>query len=215
MAKTLLTPRQLKTQATKNKILSVAGELMKKYGYDALTVKNICDRAKISNGTFFHYFKTKDDMMTYYLVKGREDYLESGVDAERTGDVKQAIIDIYKAYVSYCEKTGLAFVSKYYSTSNQALNNHNPAASDGDSVISYDDVLTEVRAAMTDGMLDDSCTAERISDEICIIIKGIIFDWCLSNGRSDMKSTVERLLGIYFDGVTTSKYHQKYGRRRS
>ena len=29
--------------------------------------KNICEEAGVSNGSFYHHFKTKDDLLSYYI----------------------------------------------------------------------------------------------------------------------------------------------------
>lgn len=206
----LLTPRQKKAQETKDKILSAAVKLIEEYGFDALTIKNICESSGISNGSFFHYFKTKDDMLSYYLVKSRQEYVDRLPDKPSNGDFRQAVIDIYTDYVAYCKNAGIAFVSRYYSTRNQALNNHSPYAKERD-IISYDDVLEELRNAQKNGFINDNLRPESISDDICAIIKGIIFDWCVSGGILDMAASVDRLLGIYFNGIVNDTYAQQFG----
>ena len=34
---------------------------------EELSIKNICEEAGVSNGSFYHHFKTKDDLLSYYI----------------------------------------------------------------------------------------------------------------------------------------------------
>src|SRR3989338_3613395 len=46
----------------KEKILDCAQELMLSQGYGATTIENICKAAELTKGSFFHYFKSKEDL---------------------------------------------------------------------------------------------------------------------------------------------------------
>ena len=57
-----LSRQQLKSQETKAKIFRAAKNILQKKGYEQLSIKNICEEAGVSNGSFYHHFKTKDDL---------------------------------------------------------------------------------------------------------------------------------------------------------
>ena len=62
-----LSKQQLKSQETKAKIFRAARHILQKKGYEQLSIKNICEEAGVSNGSFYHHFKTKDDLLSYYI----------------------------------------------------------------------------------------------------------------------------------------------------
>ena len=62
-----LSKQQLKSQETKAKIFRAAKHILQKKGYEQLSIKNICEEAGVSNGSFYHHFKTKDDLLSYYI----------------------------------------------------------------------------------------------------------------------------------------------------
>ena len=62
-----LSRQQLKSQETKAKIFCAAKHILEKKGYEQLSIKNICEEAGVSNGSFYHHFKTKDDLLSYYI----------------------------------------------------------------------------------------------------------------------------------------------------
>jgi TetR/AcrR family transcriptional repressor of nem operon len=47
---------------SKEKLLSAAQQLMLEKGYWGTTVEDICGAAGLTKGSFFHYFKSKDDL---------------------------------------------------------------------------------------------------------------------------------------------------------
>ena len=62
-----LSKQQLKSKETKERIFQAAKAILQKSGYENLSIKNICEEAGVSNGSFYHHFKTKDDLLSYYI----------------------------------------------------------------------------------------------------------------------------------------------------
>ena len=62
-----LSRQQRKSQETREKIFQAAKKILQKKGYEELSIKNICEEAGVSNGSFYHHFKTKDDLLSYYI----------------------------------------------------------------------------------------------------------------------------------------------------
>ena len=60
-----LSKQQLKSRETRAKIFQAAKRILQKQGYEQLSIKNICEEAGVSNGSFYHHFKTK---MIFFLI---------------------------------------------------------------------------------------------------------------------------------------------------
>ena len=117
-----LSKQQLKSQETKAKIFRAAKHILQKKGYEQLSIKNICEEAGVSNGSFYHHFKTKDDLLSYYIEEQpriNPNLLDMPADAD---EAKQAIIYVYLNYVHYCQKLGVEFMANYYTPKNQSQN---------------------------------------------------------------------------------------------
>ena len=117
-----LTRQQQKSRETKEKIFQAAKRILQKKGYEELSIKNICEEAGVSNGSFYHHFKTKDDLLSYYIEDQpgiNPDLLDLPVNAK---EAKQTIIYVYLNYVEYCREMGVEFMAGYYNTRNQSLN---------------------------------------------------------------------------------------------
>ena len=119
---TELSKQQLKSKETKERIFQAAKRILQKNGYENLSIKNICEEAGVSNGSFYHHFKTKDDLLSYYI----EDQPSMDSDLlelpKNTQEAKDAIVSVYLNYVKYCKELGVDFISGYYTPRNQALN---------------------------------------------------------------------------------------------
>jgi TetR/AcrR family transcriptional repressor of nem operon len=64
---------QIPLNATKAKILQAAQQLMLCQGYNASSIDDLCAKANVKKGSFFHYFKTKEQLAQETL----RDFLET------------------------------------------------------------------------------------------------------------------------------------------
>lgn len=71
--------RELKKERTRRSLLLSAYRLFEEKGYDATTISEIAQAAEVSQGTFFNYFGTKEDL----IFGHRSDIAEAGMEALR------------------------------------------------------------------------------------------------------------------------------------
>lgn len=195
--KTELSRQQQKSKETKERIFRAAKQILQKKGYEELSIKNICEEAGVSNGSFYHHFKTKDDLLSYYI----EDQPSINPDLldvpENKDEAKIAIIRVYLNYVEYCKELGVEFMSGYYDTKNQALN----------PVIRTErpypivTVQTYVEKAIGAGVISLNVGIEEFTTDIRMIVIGNVFEWCLRKGDADFEGNMKRSLGKYLDST--------------
>ncbi len=70
MKRTSITSRDLQAQATRERIVTVAVRLIAAEGFDNVTIDDITKEAGIAKGLFYHYFKSKSDIIieTYTTI---------------------------------------------------------------------------------------------------------------------------------------------------
>ncbi len=196
-----LSRQQKKSKDTKERIFQAAKRILKKKGYEELSIKNICEEAGVSNGSFYHHFKTKDDLLSYYIEDQPQidpDLLDLPHSAE---EAKYTIIQVYLNYVNYCEELGVDFMSGYYNSRNQALN---PAIR---TERRYPIVTVQVyvEKAMAAGVIALSVGIEEFTTDIRMIVIGNVFEWCLRKGETDFRGNMSRSLGKYLDSTVEGK----------
>ena len=192
-----LSKQQLKSKETKDKIFRAAKHILQKKGYDQLSIKNICEEAGVSNGSFYHHFKTKDDLLSYYIEEQpsiNPDLLDLPENAE---EAKQTIIYVYLNYVHYCQELGVEFMSNYYTPKNQSLNplirTERPYP-----IIT---VLNYLQKVIDANIIHPSLALEDITTDIRMIVIGNVFEWCLKSGDTDFEGNMKRSLETYLNGL--------------
>ena len=192
-----LSRQQMKSKETKARIFKAAKDILRKKGYEELSIKNICEEAGVSNGSFYHHFKTKDDLLSYYIEEQpgiNPDLSELPADAK---DAKETIIYVYINYVRYCKELGVEFMSNYYTPKNQSLNplirTERP----------YPIVTVQnyIRKCIDAGIIAPKVSLDALSTDIRMIVIGNVFEWCLKRGETDFEGNMRRSLQTYLDGA--------------
>lgn len=189
--------QQQKSLETKTKIFQAAKRILKKNGYENLSIKNICEEAGVSNGSFYHHFKTKDDLLSYYIEEQpgiNPELLDLPSDAE---DAKKAIIYVYINYVHYCKELGVEFMSNYYTPKNQSLNplirTERPYP-----IVTVHDYLQKCLDA---GIIRLTHPLDEVTTDIRMLVIGNVFEWCLKQGNAEFEGNMRRSLETYLDGA--------------
>lgn len=207
-------PRRVKSQQTRKKIFDAAAKLLREHGEDYLTIANICETAGVSKGTFFYHFNSKDDLMLYYLEEGLDTFIEehdASIVEEAGDDACLLIWRMYHLYLEYCKQTGIEFISNYYQTSNKAL--------DARSVMGTPDTMNNMlrtcteglRRAQANGYVRKDWSAEDMSFDCCSVVKGCVFEWCLSNGAINLLAHAQHILYCYFANIVTEAHRERFG----
>lgn len=194
---TELSKQQLKSKETKEKIFQAAKRILQKNGYESLSIKNICEEAGVSNGSFYHHFKTKDDLLSYYIEN--QPSMDSGLleIPKNTDETKEAIVGVYLNYVQYCRELGVDFISGYYTPRNQALNptirTERPYP-----IVTVQNYLEKAVDAKA---IQLNLSIEEIVTDIRMLVIGNAFEWAMTNGNTNFEGNIRRSISHYLDGV--------------
>ena len=60
-------------------------------------------------------------------------------------------------------------------------------------------VQCQLQAALDAGYVDAKTDVHTACMDICTIIKGCVFEWCLVNGDMDIRKSVYRIIGNYLN----------------
>lgn len=192
-----MTKQKLKSQETKERIFQAAKTILQKHGYENLSIKNICEEAGVSNGSFYHHFKTKDDLLSYY-IEAQPSINPELLDLPKDkGEAKNTIVEVYRNYAAYCKELGVDFVSGYYTPRNQALN------PDIRTERPYPIVTVQnyLEKAVSAGKIELKLSISEVVNDIRMLVIGNAFEWSMRSGKVDMEENIRRSLSHYLDGV--------------
>ena len=189
--------QELKSKDTKERIFQAAIRILQKSGYENLSIKNICEEAGVSNGSFYHHFKTKDDLLSYYIEAQpavSPDTLELPSNRE---EAKMAIVKVYLDYAAYCKELGVEFIAGYYNPKNQALN------PDIRTERPYPIVTVQhyIEKAVSAGAISFKLSIAEVVNDIRMLVIGNAFEWAMRNGEVDIEENMRRSISYYLDGV--------------
>ncbi len=193
--KIISTPRALKSQQTKDKIYQAALQLLKQYGYEYITVSNICHLAEVSTGSFYHFFDSKDTLMANFFYEAYEKMPRE----EKTFDNPiDEIIEGLCFYSEFCQSQGLDFIRHFYTPFNKAMDSRHALNANG----KFDlpllaDAGEKIKKYISSGYLKSETDPYQLANDLCTIEKGIIFEWCTSDGSFTIKDKTHLLLSNY------------------
>ena len=113
-------------------------------------------------------------------------------------DIAGRISELYMHLIRKYMDLGLDFMKSFYSTGNQSLSAY---MGEVDGAFAEGTVMARSEAEMEDalksGILDPDADIHLICIDICTIVKGCVFEWCLNNGQTNMESCLNRILKNY------------------
>lgn len=86
------------TAKTRQRIVEVASEVIRKKGIDATGVAEIMAAAGLTHGGFYRHFDSKDELVTEAVALSRKDFVAGTVDAASQG--AEAVLKHFQDYVT-------------------------------------------------------------------------------------------------------------------
>ena len=179
----------------KQLIINTAIELIKKHGADYITVRNICNAADIGTGTFYYHFKNKDDLLIYFLKEKSFDEFNLSIPIEK---IDERISELYMHLINRYMNLGQDFMKSFYTTGNRSLSAY---MGEVDGEFTSGTVMhrceKELLKAKEKDIINNNADIHELSMDICTIVKGCVFEWCLTDGNMDIKSSLYRIIKMY------------------
>ncbi|MDO5294489.1 MAG: TetR/AcrR family transcriptional regulator [bacterium] len=187
--------KQQKQLQNKNMIMDATIELIKRDGIDSVTVRNVCKEADIATGTFYYYFKNKDELLTSFIMESTFDYFILECPSSH---ISKRICELYLILIHKYLSFGKKFMKSFYVSSNSALSAY-MGESDGSfrAGTIMDRCEKELTTAKDLGIIKPSINVHTLSIDICTIVKGIIFEWCLTDSEFDIDLVTYRMIDNY------------------
>lgn len=180
---------------SKQMIIDATVRLIKEKGADSITVRNVCSEADISSGTFYFHFRNKDDLLMSFLKDTEFETLELFAPLH---DPSERSIELYMVLIRRYQELGLDFMKHFYSTGNKSLSAY-MGESEGKfppgTIMARHEA--EMESAQKDGYISRSADIHQLCMDICTIVKGCIFEWCLRDGQFDIESQMRRIVNNY------------------
>ncbi|QQO07382.1 TetR/AcrR family transcriptional regulator [Breznakiella homolactica] len=173
------TQRQLRAIAGKNHIFEVAISLIKRNGFEQTGVSDICREAGVSTGAFYHYFKSKQDILFELYIRA-DRFFERNVDAwVRSRDPAVQVMEYMALYIHFVRLEGVDITRNLYNPGNTLFLKQDRS------------MLTLLEGIISRGQ-EKGAISKRLGPPewvrfIFSVLRGLALDWALYKGAYDIE----------------------------
>lgn len=190
---------------SREKLMNAAVEIIRADGAGAVSVRSICQRAGVSIGTFYHYFSGLDELMMSFIRTFDDS------EDEPEGDLPTAVTRLYMSLIHRYQEFGTDFMKRFYTPENKAISAYmgqsGGSFAEGTVMRRCEEMLLR---AKSQGAIQNDADAHRLSEDICTVVKGCVFEWCLSDGKMELEKTIQRIVTALL-GSATGKINIRRG----
>lgn len=191
--------RKQQAEETRRKLAETALRLYASKGYDRVAVDDICRQAGVSKGTFYVHFKSKDQVLVEEFLELDRFYLDSLAEIAGLGTGVERLLALGRTSLRHLSGLGKDYLKAALSSQIAPSRGPSPLASKARA--SYKVALRLVREAQKEGELRGDLSSEEITLALVRAVRGIVFEWCLLDGRFDLEREGETLLRVLTDGL--------------
>jgi AcrR family transcriptional regulator len=190
---TKITNRARQAIASKNKIYKCGVSLIRKYGFDAVTVEQIAKKAGVSVGTYYYYFNSKMDLLKEIFNKADQYFLNEVEGNFKASRCKEKIIEFFDRYADYTLSDGIEMITKLYTSENKLF------TLEGRGMQAV--MLKILKEGQDNNEMSTGVSPEKLTRMLFIAARGVIFDWCLYEGQTDLKAEMKFVMETMVRGI--------------
>ena len=183
---------------TKGRIVSAAWKLFYKQGYEATTIDEIVEESETSKGSFYHYFDSKDALLSSLSILFDEKYLELVDDTNNKASTFEKLLFLNRELFKMIEnEVSIDLLAMLYSTQlitrdDRHLLDHNRF---------YYKLLREIiSSGIANNEFKEDVTTNDILKAYTMFERALIYDWCLCAGSYSLRRYSEEMMPLMLNG---------------
>lgn len=191
MSKQKMTKRKVQANKTKKKIFNVSIGLMEKRGFNNMTIEDICKKAGVSVGTFYHYYKSKEDVF-FELYRKSDAFFKDEVAPfleNENLNTSDKVVLYFKYYARYNSDKDLEYVRQLYNTNNKFFIDESRYM-----IVLLIEIIAKGQEI---NEIARDMSARDIAIYLFIVSRGIVFDWCIHEAGYDL----EEKMSMFFKKI--------------
>ncbi len=191
--------RQLAAQNTKRKLITAALELIKENGFDIINVEDITRKAGVAKGTFYTYFKRKEDIVLDISRVPFSEIVDELLLMESM-EITKKLTHYCKRFMECVESCGINICRQW--TRDVLDPNHVPNNKDGQKWnFDVEMLKTILENAVMDNELKPDTPIELLTHVIICELYGMMTCWCMSDGKFEPLDWVERFCDVQLEKI--------------
>ena len=180
---------------TKGRIVAAAWKLFYEQGYDNTTVEDIIFESETSKGSFYHYFEGKDALLGSLSMIFDEKYEELRQEMDPDMHAVDKLIYMNHELFTMIDNTvSVELLARLFSTQLTTKGEKHLLSRDR----TYFKLLHQVvRQGLERHELRGDLTANEIINDYAMFERGLMYDWCLSDGDYALARHADRLMPMF------------------
>ncbi len=191
--------RQISALETKHRLITAGLDLLKNKGFDAINVEDITQKAGVAKGTFYTYFKRKEDIV---LEISRSPFGEIAKELENMENmlITEKLTHYFHRFMECVESCGIHICRQW--TRDVLDPNNVPENKDGKKWEYDTDMLKNIlRNAIDNGELKKDTPLETLTHIIISQLYGMMTCWCMSDGKFEPLEWTDKFCRLQIDAV--------------
>lgn len=184
---------------TKINIVKAAWQLFYKKGYEQTTIDDIVEISQTSKGSFYHYFKAKEELLSgiAYLFDSKYEELEDIVN--KMNNPIEKLVYLNKELFFLIENTvPVNLLSQVFAK--HLINKGERVMYEQDRMY-YRMIRQIAKEGKEKDIFRDDLSANDITIAYSIFERGLIYDWCLCDGNYSFCKYAQTMLPLFLKGL--------------
>lgn len=188
--------RQKSAVETKRKLISAGLELIKEKGFAAINVEDITKKAGVAKGTFYVYFKRKEDIV---MEISRTPFGEIADELEQmeNAELFEKLRHYFRRFMEQVEFCGIQICREWIK--NVIDPNNVPETMDSKKWF-YDYEMLESILKNSKELKEDT-PIELLTHIIISELYGMMLSWCMSDGKFEPLDWTDRFCDIQLTAI--------------
>ncbi len=180
--------RSIQAQKTKEKLYNTSIKLFRSKGFDNVTIQDITKAANVSVGLFYNYYKSKYDILNQQFLLADEIFKNFVNNKVKGSTTKEKMKNYMLFYIDFVKNQPFDFTKILYN------NNNTLFIKEGRAMQTLLDPFIE--EGKMSGEITVSMSTKEINEFLYQSMRGLIFHWCLHEGRFDIHQRAEKYLDL-------------------
>lgn len=184
---------------TKSRIVSSAWKLFYLNGYENTTIDEIVEASQTSKGSFYHYFESKDALLTSlsYLFDEKYEELNQTMDTS-LGPIEKLITMNRELFLMIENTVSVSLLTQLFAS--QLTTKGERHLLDPDRT--YYKMVRRIAIEGKDrDLFRDDLSVNDIMKAYAIYERAMMYDWCISSGNYSLCQYSEKMLPLFLNGL--------------
>ena len=197
------TGRQIQAENTRRHIYECASRLFIERGYENVTIEDVAAEANVSVGAFYHHFKSKQEIFALHH-QSQDELYQQFYDQVLCAPEHAAspALDKLRLFIPYIIQVSVSHGVEYICAVYPNLLSNSRFGADMVNRPYFQLLLRTVRQGQLEGSLRPELTAESVVNNITILIRGCIWDWCINNGDVRNMAPLQPAIDCFLRGLS-------------